>query len=172
VCGVTAFESPVTARDRAARLLALRVIKDWITAEDRRLREEAAAELLVGETVKGLADPADKGSVLGFVQLTKARESWSVTDPDALLEWVEAVAPTEVVTTRQVRPAFIAAVLADCKSHGTWISPDGELLAPDGVEVRTGSPTLMVKPTAEADYLVADALAARRLELGPGWDVS
>jgi hypothetical protein len=162
----------LTAHERTARLLALRVLKDWIAVEDRRLRDEMCAELVVGERYSGLLDPADKESLLGFVQLTKARESWSVTDPDALLEWVEQVAPTEVVTTRQVRPAFIAAVLADCKSHGAWISPDGELLAPDGVEVRTGSPTLMVKPTAEADYLVADALAARRLELGPGWDVS
>jgi hypothetical protein len=38
----------------------------------------------------------------------------------------------------------------------------------DGVEVTTGAPILTVKATAEADGLVADALASRRLELGPG----
>lgn len=157
----------LTAHDRAARLLALRVIKDWIAAEDRKLRDEMCAELVVGERYSGLLDPADKESLLGFVQLTKARETASVVDGEALLAWVEEHCPGEVVTTRSVRPAFVTALLASVKADGGWISPDGELVDVDGVEVRTGSPTLTVKPTAEADGLVREALAARRLALAP-----
>lgn len=158
----------LTAHDRATRLLALRVLKDWVAAEDRRLREEMCAELVVGERYSGLIDPADKDSLLGFVQLTKARESATVTDPAALLAWVVEHCPGEVVTTRSVRPAFVTALLASVKADGGWIDPDtSELLEVDGIEVRTGQPTLTVKPTAEADALVSEALAARRLQLGP-----
>ena len=163
---MTAVE--MSRADIAARLLALKVVADWIKAEDRQLREKAAEAMVVGSRQEGLANPADKDTLLGFVQLTKARETASVTDPAALLAWVQRVAPTEVVQVPQIRPAFLASVLTEVKSHGGWISPDGELLAPDGVEIRTGSPVLTVKATAEADQLVADALAGRRLELTPG----
>jgi hypothetical protein len=158
----------VSAHDRATRLLALRVLKDWIAVEDRKLRDEMCAELVVGERYSGLLDPADKETLLGFVQLTKARESATVTDSDALLAWVEAHCPGEVVTTRSVRPAFVTALLASVKADGGWIDPGtSELLEVDGIAVRTGSPTLTVKPTAEADGLVSEALAARRLRLMP-----
>lgn len=159
----------LTAHDRATRLLALRVLKDWIALEDRKLRDEMCAELVVGERYSGLLDPADKETLLGFVQLTKARESATVTDQAALLAWVEEHCPGEVVTTKAVRPAFVTALLASVKADGGWIDADtSELLEVAGVEVRVGSPTLTVKPTAEADGLVADALAARSLRLMPG----
>lgn len=158
----------LTAHDRSARLLALRVLSDWVKAEDRRLRDEVCAELVVGERVPGLLDPADKETLLGFVQLTKGRESASVTDPAALLAWVEEHCPGEVVTTKAVRPAFVQALLASVKADGGWVHPaTSELLEVDGVEVRTAAPTLTVKPTAEADALVSEALASRRLALGP-----
>ncbi|SNR32772.1 hypothetical protein [Blastococcus mobilis] len=167
---MTATVNPpaLTAHDRATRLLALRVLKDWIAVEDRKLRDEMCAELVVGERYSGLLDPADKESLLGFVQLTKARETASVVDPEALLAWVEEHCPSEVITTRSVRPAFVQALLASVKADGGWVDPEtSELLEVKGVEVRTGSPTLTVKPTAEADALVAEALAARRLQLMP-----
>lgn len=164
----TAEVPALTAHDRATRLLALRVLKDWIAAEDRRLREEMCAELVVGERYSGLLDPADRESLLGFVQLTKARETAAVTDQAALLAWVEEHCPGEVITTRSVRPAFVTALLGSVKADGGWIDPGtSELLEVDGIEVRTGTPTLTVKPTAEADQLVAEALAARRLRLMP-----
>lgn len=163
----------MSARDLASRLLALRVVTDWIKSEDRELRAAAAADLVVGERVTGLADPADKESVLGFVQLTKARESWSVTDRDALLDWVAEHAPGELVTVPardDVRASFVTVLLDSAKKHGGWLDPaTGELVPLDGVvECRTGEPVLTVKPTAEADGLVRDALAARRLQITPG----
>lgn len=158
-------------REIATRLIAIRVLKDWLAAEDRRLREQAGASLMVGERVSGALDPADKDTLLGFVQLTKARESVSVTDKEAFTEWVAAAAPSELVeipARTDVRSSFVQAVLTEVKAHGGWISPEGELLAPDGVELVTGSPIITVKATAEADALVAEALRTRRLELTPG----
>ena len=158
-------------RELAARLIAIRVMKDWLSAEDRRLREQAGEALMVGERVSGALDPADKETLLGFVQLTKPRESVSVTDKEAFTEWVAAVAPSELVeipARTDVRSSFVQAVLNEVKAHGGWISPNGELLSPDGVEVTTGQPIITVKPTAEADGLVRDALAGGRLQLMPG----
>jgi hypothetical protein len=155
------------ARDAATRLLALKVAADWIAAETKRLRESLSAELMVGERVPGALDHDDKDTLLGFVQLTKGRQTVSITDPDAFLAWVEAVAPTEVITTRAVRSSFAAAVLADVRSLGGWVSPDGELLMPDGLVERMGEPVLTTKVRAEADALVREAIASRRLELGP-----
>lgn len=157
----------MTAKEQATRLLALRVVKDWVAAEEGDLRTSVTDALVVGERVPGVLDPSDPDSLLGFVQKIKGRESWAVTDPEAFLAWVQQVAPTEVVTVKKVRESFISAVLNDCKSHGGWISPDGELLHPDGADARVGEPTITVKPTAEADTLIRQALASRRLELGP-----
>lgn len=157
----------MSGREQAARLLALRVVKDWVAVEERALRDSVTDALVVGERVPGVLDPADPDSLLGFVQKIKGRESWTVTDAEGFLAWVERTAPTEVVTVKKVRESFITSVLAECKSHGGWISPDGELLAPDGVEARVGDPTITVKPTAEADGLIRQALASRLLELGP-----
>lgn len=158
----------MTAKDRASRLLALRVLADWIKAEDRRLRDETVAELVVGERVPGLVDDTDPETLLGFVQLAKGREAATVTDSAALLAWVRGHYPGEIVTTPSVRPAFVTALLAAVKRDGGWTDgATGELLEVDGITVTTSSPTLTVKPTAEADALVADAIATRRIPLGP-----
>lgn len=152
----------MTAREQAARLVTLRVVKDWVAAEERDLRTAVAGTLVVGERVPALLGPE---SLLGFVQKVKGREAWTVTDSEALLDWTKRHAATEVVVTQSVRPSFVTAVLNECKTHGGWISPDGELLVPDGVELRTAEPTITVKPTAEADGLIREALASRRIAL-------
>jgi hypothetical protein len=161
----------MSARDVATRLLAVNVVKSWLAKEERELRDDLASGLMVGERVPGALDPADAETLLGFVQLTKARESVSVTDKEAFMEWVAEHAPEEIVTIpakEDVRTSFVTAVTTAVKRDGGWVTPDGELIPVDGVEVTTGAPILTVKATAEADGLVADALASRRLELGPG----
>lgn len=160
----------MTSRERATRLLAIRVMKDWIADEERKLREDMAAGLMVGERVPGALDPADPETLLGFVQLTKGRESVSVTDREAFTEWVAEHCPGEIVTVparEDVRGSFISAVTDAVKKHGGWITADGELVPVDGVEATHGAPVLTVKTTAEADGLIAAALAARRLQLLP-----
>lgn len=158
-----------TSREVATRLLAIKTVWDWLAKEERDLRDGLAAGLMVGERVPGALDPDDPDTLLGFVQLTKGRETTTVTDPAALLAWCEEHAPGEVVTTRSVRPAFITALLASVKADGGWIHPETyELVPVDGVDYRAGAPVLTVKATAEADALVAEALASRRLAIEPG----
>ncbi len=159
-----------TARDLAARILAVRVVKDWLAKEERDLKDSLTAGLMVGERVPGALDPADPDTLLGFVQLTKGRESVTVTDREAFTEWVAEHAPGELVTIparEDVRSSFVAAVTDAVKKHGGWISPDGELIPVDGVQASKGDPILTVKAAAEADGLVRDALASRRLALEP-----
>lgn len=157
-------------RDLATRLLAVKVVKEWLAKEERELRDGLAAGLMVGERVPGALDPADEDTLLGFVQLTKGRESVSVTDREAFTEWVAEHCPSEIVAVparEDVRASFVAAVTDAVKKHGGWISPDGELVPVDGVECTHGAPILTVKATAEADVLVRDAIASRRLALEP-----
>jgi hypothetical protein len=164
------MDAGMSARDVATRLIALKVVKDWLAKEERELRDDLAAGLMVGERVPGALDASDPETLLGFVQLTKARESVSVTDKEAFMEWVAEHAPQEIVTIparEDVRTSFVAAVTTAVKRDGGWVTPDGELITVDGVEVTTGAPILTVKAVAEADGLVKDALASRRLELGP-----
>ncbi len=159
-----------TPREIATRLLAIKTVKDWLAKEERDLRDGLAAGLMVGERVPGALDPTDPDTLLGFVQLTKARESVHVADKDAFMEWVAEHAPSEIITVpakEDVRTSFVAAVTAAVKDHGGWVTTDGEFLVVDGVESTVGSPILTVKATAEADALVSAALASRRLELGP-----
>lgn len=162
----------MTGRERAARLVAIRVLKDRIAEEERALREDAVADLMVGEKVVGALPTDDQPEPIGYVQLTKGRESATVVDADALLSWAEKYAPDEVVTTRSVRPSFVAAVLSAVKKDGGWVDPaTAEVVDVDGVEVSTGSPILTVKPNADAHRLVLEALAGRRFAL-PGGDGS
>lgn len=160
--------APLTRDERARRLAVLAVISDWVKKEDQRLRGEMAAELVPGDRQSALLDPANKDTLLGFVTLVKGRQSWRVTDESALLDWVKRNAPTEVVTVQSVRPSFVTALINECKTHGGWISPEGELMHPDGLETSIGTPYIQVKATAEADGLVADALRGGRLQLMPG----
>lgn len=160
--------APLSSRDLAVQLLAIKVTQERLTKLDRQLREQSAAGLMVGERVSGALDPADAATLLGFVQLTKGRESVTVTDTDAVLAWAEEHAPAEVVTTRRVRPSFLTALTAAVKRDGGWVHPGtSEVLEVPGIAATVGAPVLTVKPTAEADALVAQALADRRLQLTP-----
>lgn len=161
--------APLTPRERAVRLLAIRVLKDRIAEEEKALRDDAAADLLVGEKVVGALLDDQELAPIGYVQLTKGRESAAVVDRDALLAWAEKYAPGEVITTRAVRESFITHLLAEVKQVGGWFDRDtGEIVPVDGVEVRTGSPILQVKPNDDADRLVVEALAGRRMALPGG----
>lgn len=165
---MTTTEVPALSRaEKATRLLAIAVVKARIAEEERRLRTELIAELVTGAREAGVIDPANaEATALGFVTKKKPAESARVVDPAKVLAWVEAHVPSEVVTTRAVRPAFLPVLLDAVKKDGGWVDPStSELLDVPGVEVVLGSPSLMVKASEDADRLVAEALAGRRLEL-------
>lgn len=162
----------MTPKERAVRLLALRVAQAWLAKEEKELRSALNAELTTGERVAAALDPANPDdTLLGFVQRKAGAKSIRVTDRPALIEWARVHAPDELqtVTTTDLRSSFVASVSAAVKSDGGWHDPaTGEFVDVPGVELVQGDPTLAVSVTAEADALVADALASRTLELGPG----
>ena len=148
-------------RETAPRLLVARVVKDRLTAADRDLREQARTDF----DVPGVRDIGVIGDEqIGSVQLTKAREAWTVTDPAALLAWVKANAADEVVTVEQVRSSYVQALLARAKADGVAVDAfTGEQIP--GIDCRTSEPTLTVKPSADAQQVIAQAFADGVLSL-------
>ena len=150
----------MSRRDTATNLLVSKVVRDRLAAADKAYREQARDDFDVpGVREIGLVGDEQIGSV----QLVKGRESWVVTDPDALLAWVKANRPEEVVTVEQVRPSYVGALLMQAKKDGAPVTSDGELVP--GIEQRTGEPSLTVKPSEDAAQTIAQALADGLLTL-------
>lgn len=157
----------MTRRDLAVRLVAIRVLKDRLTQHENSLRAAVREAMVEGDRDVCVVDVGDGGKPLpvGTVGLAKAAESWRVTDTAALLEWVKANRPTEVVSVEQVRPAYVTALLAQVKADGGIADDNGELVEVPGVECRTGEPTLQVKPNHDAARLVETAWNAGTLTM-------
>ncbi len=156
-------------RTLAARLVAMRVLKDAVTAADTALRAEVQAAMLVGDRVTAALPD---GTVLGHVQLTKGRTgsvSAAVEDEAALLAWVTEHRPDEVLTTRTVRRSYLTHLLDSVRQHGVYLDTvTGEAIDLPGVTVSSGqdgSPTLAVKPAAGAAEEVRAAWQDGRLAL-------
>ena len=149
----------MSRRDTATNLLISRVVRDRLAAADKAYREQAREDF----DVPGVRDIGVIGDEqVGSVQLTKPRESWTVTDPAALLAWVKANAVDEVVTTETVRPSYVQALLARAKEDGIAVDRvSGEPIP--GIERRTSEPTLTVKPSEDAAQVIAQAFADGRL---------
>jgi hypothetical protein len=151
----------VSTRETATKLIVARVVRDRLSAADKGLREQARTDF----DVPGVRDIGVIGDEqIGSVQLTKGREAWTVTDPAALLAWVKANVPDEVVTVEQVRSSYVTALLARAKGQGNAVDPfTGELIP--GIDCRTSGPTLTVKPSKDAAQTIAQAFADGRLSL-------
>lgn len=156
----------MTAReDIATQLLTQRVILDLMREADGDTRA-TAKELF---TKVGTREIGSLGDVdLGAVQLTKARESWVVTDAVAFQAWVEKHHPDEIVTeTRQtVRSSFQKAIIDKAKAGNLIDEETGEVIVPDGVVPKVGQPILTVKPSNEARAAVLVALGDAVVPLG------
>jgi hypothetical protein len=151
----------VSRRDTATSLIVSRVIRDRLQAADKAFRERAREDF----DVPGVRDIGVIGDEqIGSVSLTKGRESWTVTDPEALLEWVKANFPQEVVTTEAVRSSYVQALLARAKADGVAVDAfTGEQIP--GIEQKVSEPTLTVKPSEDAAQVIAQALADGTLTL-------
>lgn len=149
----------MTTRDTANRLLITRVMKDKLSEADRDLRDRALADF----DQPGVRDiGVIAGEQIGSVQLIKGRQAWRVVDNDALLAWVKANHPDEVVTVENVRGSYIQAILARAKADGGAFDPETGDSIP-GVDVVHGEPTLNVKPSEDAADVIGRALAEGRL---------
>lgn len=151
----------MSRRDTATRLILSRVVRDRLSEADKAIREQARTDF----DMPGVRDIGVIGDEqIGSVQLVKGRESWVVTDPAALLAWVKANAPDEVVTTEAVRSSYVQALLARAKADGVAVDVfTGEQIP--GIECRTSAPTLTVKPSEDAAQTIAQAFADGLLSL-------
>lgn len=159
----------MSVRDLVTKLITISVVKKQLTEHENAMRAHLREQLLPGDRQQGAIMPlsldAAPGKV-GYALLTEGSQSWRVTDPAALLEWAKEATPGEVAVREEVRPAFVAALLAACKADGGWHDGNGELVDVPGIECKVGDPVLQVKPNADAGRLIGDAWASGALTWG------
>lgn len=158
-------DEELSDREIVTRLLVLKVLEARVAELKGDLREAGARALRVGDNMAGYLDGDDRA--LGRVGLSKPSQTWKVVDVDVLTAWVEVHAPSEIERRPVIRNSFLAPLMAGCKTHkGHWLNPaTGELVEIDGVELSTGTPTLTVKASEDAEAIVSAAIAAGRLGL-------
>ncbi len=102
-------------RDTAVRVAALKALYDRVRDAYNAARAEAADTLQPGDRLRAtLAGGAD----IGTVTVVEGRTTAKVTDPDALLKWVQVNAPSEVETVARVRESYVGALLSRCENLG------------------------------------------------------
>jgi hypothetical protein len=128
------------------------------------LKAEAVEEMTPGERLAATFG----GQVAAWVSLPKPATYAKVKNPAAFLAWMEKHHPEGVETVRQVRPETQKAFLDAAKANGgRWISPDGEAIPVDGVEVTPGDPAPRVELTPDAAEVIGRAWRAGQIDLSP-----
>lgn len=141
-------EPRVLARD----LLVLKALADRVAAALTAAKTDTLAAMEVGERLV-----VKVGDVpVGTVTVTHGRVAARITDPRALLAWVKANHPTEVVAVEEVRSSFVTVLLKRAKDCGEVIP---------GVEVSTGDPYLLAPVDDAASQVIAGAWADGTLRL-------
>jgi hypothetical protein len=140
-------------RDEAARIAAIKIIKDHLTKLDRESRDELADMMEPGDAIGARLD----GLKLGKVSMREGSLSASIADPGAFLAWVKDDRPDEIQVTESVRELHVKNCLERAK--------EGEIIP--GIDLRESAPTLALTGVAKNAY--GDVLAAVRsgvLEIG------
>ncbi|KLO25923.1 hypothetical protein ABW16_21410 [Mycolicibacter heraklionensis] len=123
-------------------------------------KDEAKAELAGLEPGDGISARIN-GVAVGKATMTAGRQKLTVTDSQALVDWVRRNHPTEIVES--VNPAYMKALEATAKSLGAVIDDQGEVVP--GVEVTVGEPFVSVRKDKDANGLVAELLTSGRVSL-------
>lgn len=135
----------------------------WAVVETRakELKDEArgelAAGLLPGDTIAGKWD----GRTVAKATMARGRARLVVTDEAALVEWLTANHPTELVVT--INPAYLGALEERAKTLGFPVDSHGE--AVPGVALVEGDPYVSVRKEKGALGLVGEIMAAGMLSL-------
>lgn len=140
------------SQDPAAQL----ILSKWITDRAKEWEAEAKQQLglLPGERKAAVVN----GQVLGHVSMVKGRTTGHVINDTALLAYVKAHYPTEVVVEEHVNPVFVKALCDEAAKKGAMLDADGVVI--DGIiEVRQGSPYPSRKLTEDVDILIAGLMA-------------
>lgn len=151
-------------QEKVSRLLMLEQAAAALRARAGEIRDELTQDACAELDEQGTA-PTWRVQDIGTVILPVSQETVHVRDEAALLEWVRQFHPTEVETVERVRPAWLAAVLPECRGEGdsvVWMR-EGALIP--GLVVRPGGipQALNFRPTRDA-RLVAREVAERLVD--------
>lgn len=158
----------MTDRKEVVRLLLLQkqILKE-LSAIHNELRAEAAALFQdPGEREVGMLSDHR----IGTVSLEAGRETWTVTDEEAFLQWNAEHYPQHLQKT--VGWVWRDWVLLSCKNAGGLVDEvTGEVTVPAGVQRRVSAPTLVERPDKHAGFVIREFLggaAAEKLGIGDG----
>jgi len=121
------------------------------------------------DRVQGTLQPGDRRTVwlddveIGTVSRNRPSKGWSVTDRDKFTAWVAETYPEVIVTTLSVVPAWEKEFLTDPVDKVT-----GEV--PAGVEEKTSTPGVVVKPNAVGSARAIAMMLGGMPELDAGGD--
>lgn len=163
-------------RVQATQLVAIAVLKDLISIEEKRIRAELEAGTLPGERVIAAVEDDTVITPIGAVTAKKKDPGGKVTaqvaDEEALLAWLTEHCPSEVhivpehtvPEVRTPRASFLPMLLDAVAKDGGWINKEtGELLDVDGVETSLTGPSgggLMVTKADGASDLIRAAITS------------
>ena len=160
----------MTPKTLATKLVALRVLTDLIKAEDGITREQFKAASDLGDRVTAAVEVDGQRIPVGSVTVTKPRAgsvTASVVDEQALLAWCRTHRPGAV--TECVRTSDQRQILDEVKTYGGIMDPlTGTITEVPGIivtEPGPGEPGCLVKPNADAERLIRQALADGTLTL-------
>ena len=140
-------------RELARRLVLQKSILDRLRDADAEDRSEARVEYQAGDADSVVVD----GVEFGRVRRDRGRRSFKIMDYAAFDRWVRENVPSQWVAIEQVHPSFRAAIL----KTGEYITEDGEVLYPDGVEAFMSEGYLVVSPTDAASEWAARAVGSQ-----------
>lgn len=143
------------ADELARRLLLLASLESAVAEAVARTKEALAHRMSPGD----LKRPQIAGRPAGSVSYSAGAPRVTVTDPAALLAYVEQHYTTELELTTTIRESFLSAILEATKAAGEPCAPDGTLGVP-GLSVLAGMPRITARPDkARAGELWAEARA-------------
>lgn len=154
-------------RELAQQVLAGKVIPEAMTALAARAREQLLP-LMQAAGSDRLRVAGDDDTPFGTVSLCAGKQTAKVTDPDAFTAWVARNRPDEVeeIVVRRVRPAFEKVLLDGASRAGEPIDAEGTVMP--GVQMATGEPYVMARPSEAARERARQVLQGNALALPGG----
>jgi hypothetical protein len=106
----------VSPKDLALAMVVLKHLLDVASKSQASLRQNAAEELDASDRVTARS-PVD-GTLLGSITKSKAKPKVVVTDPDALLDWVEQHYPDRVSSVEFIDERVMDEAIGFLMAHG------------------------------------------------------
>lgn len=149
-------------RDRGSELLAAGAYRHFVTQRYGELREQAAARFAADGVTEQRIVGTD-GTYLGMLSVGDPTIIVTITDEDAMLDYMAHVHPNELleITTYVIRDAFWGMLVAASRKAGHGVDPtrENEPLKWIRVEVKPGE--LRVTPSSAARERVQQIMKQR-----------